>query len=91
MTAPPKIAKSVLELVGRRLGAGIVSLVNVFEPEVVVIGGGAIAGGELLLGPAREVVAGWDNERMVRGFRDAIDFATRSARPAAGDESGQGP
>jgi len=40
---------------------------------------------------AREVVAGWDNERMVRGFRDAIDFATRSARPAAGDESGQGP
>ena len=32
---------------------------------------------------AREVVAGWDNERMVRGFRDAIDHVT-SARSAPG-------
>ena len=30
---------------------------NVFNPEVIVIGGGAIAAGELLLEPAREVVA----------------------------------
>ena len=36
---------------------GSTSLVNVFDPEVVVIGGGAVAAGELLLGPAREVVA----------------------------------
>jgi glucokinase len=32
--------------------------VNVFEPEVVVVGGGfGSAAGELLLGPAREVLA----------------------------------
>jgi glucokinase len=44
--------------IGRRLGAGIASFVNVFEPEVVVIGGGfGSAAGELLLAPAREVVA----------------------------------
>ncbi len=43
--------------IGRRLGAGIASLLNVFEPELVVIGGGFGAAGELLLGPAREVVA----------------------------------
>ena len=30
---------------------------NVFEPELVVIGGGFGAAGELLLGPARKVVA----------------------------------
>ena len=30
---------------------------NIFNPEVVVVGGGVIAAGELLLGPAREVVA----------------------------------
>ena len=39
-----------------RLGVGIASYVNIFNPEVVVVGGGAIAAGELLLGPAREVV-----------------------------------
>jgi glucokinase len=49
-------AVEVLAAVGRKLGAGLASLVNAFQPEVVVIGGGAVAAGELLLGPAREVV-----------------------------------
>ena len=44
----------VLETVGRNLGIGIANLVNIFNPEVVVIGGGVSAAGELLLGPARE-------------------------------------
>ena len=42
---------------GWRLGAGITSVVNALNPEVVVIGGGAVAAGDLLLDPAREVVA----------------------------------
>jgi glucokinase len=50
-------ACEVMTLMGRRLGLGIVTLVNIFNPEVVVVGGGAIAAGELLLAPAREVVA----------------------------------
>ena len=48
------VARSVLELTGRRLGAGLASLANAFDPEVIVIGGGAIAADEMLLGPARE-------------------------------------
>jgi glucokinase len=44
-------------LIGARLGVGITSLVNIFNPEVVVIGGGVIGAGELLLAPARAVVA----------------------------------
>jgi glucokinase len=50
------VAVEVLALVGRRLGAGLASLANALQPEVIVVGGGAIAAGELLLGPAREVV-----------------------------------
>jgi glucokinase len=50
-------ACGVMTLMGRRLGLGVVTLVNIFNPEVVVLGGGAIAAGELLLAPAREVVA----------------------------------
>jgi glucokinase len=30
---------------------------NIFEPEVVVVGGGFAAAGELLLDPAREVIS----------------------------------
>jgi glucokinase len=50
-------ALEALSVIGRALGAGIASFVNVFEPEVVVVGGGFGSAGELLLGPAREVLA----------------------------------
>jgi glucokinase len=46
-------AIDAIELIGMRLGVAIASLVNIFNPEVVVIGGGVIAAGELLLHPAR--------------------------------------
>jgi glucokinase len=55
--AGPGDARDVLEHVGRHLGVGIASLVNVFNPEVVVIGGGFARAGDLLLGSARAVVA----------------------------------
>ncbi|MGH2795078.1 MAG: ROK family protein, partial [Actinomycetota bacterium] len=48
-------AKDVVAEIGRLLGIGLASIVNIFDPEVIVIGGGAAAGtGELMLGPARE-------------------------------------
>jgi glucokinase len=54
--AGDETAVAVLALVGRRIGAALVGFANIFEPEVIVIGGGVIAAGELLLGPAREEV-----------------------------------
>jgi glucokinase len=50
-------AVEAMAQIGRLLGAGIATLVNIFEPELVVIGGGFGAAGELLLGSAREVLA----------------------------------
>jgi glucokinase len=47
----------VLAEAGRWLGLGIVSLTNALNPELVIVGGGAGAAGELLLQPAREVLA----------------------------------
>jgi glucokinase len=47
-------ALAEVERMGRFLGIAIGSLVNLFRPDVVVVGGGfGIAAGELLLGPAR--------------------------------------
>jgi glucokinase len=48
-----RVAVGVLAEVGRRLGEGIAGLVNVLDPDIVVVGGGAIEAGELLLEPAR--------------------------------------
>ena len=61
-------AGGVLELIGTRLGVAIATFVNVFNPQVVVIGGGVIAAGELLLGPARATVA----ERALAPSRDEV-------------------
>jgi glucokinase len=41
---------------GTKLGAGIANLLNIFDPDVVIVGGGLGANaGELLLEPARRV------------------------------------
>ena len=49
------VAREVVAEAGRYLGVALASLANVFDPDVIVIGGGVTAGaGELLLEPARE-------------------------------------
>ena len=51
-------------------------MVNIFNPEVVVVGGGVIGAGELLLGPAREVVAA----RALPPMRDAVRIEPSAVR-----------
>ncbi|HEY7666647.1 MAG TPA: ROK family protein [Actinomycetota bacterium] len=46
-------ATGILAEVGHRLGEGIGGLVNILDPEIVIVGGGAAAAGDLLLAPAR--------------------------------------
>ncbi len=48
-----QVARELFERLGFWLGVGIASLVNLFDPELVVIGGGLVATGDLLLVPAR--------------------------------------
>src|SRR3954451_4856747 len=50
------VTKELLEDVGRHLGSGIGSFVNVFAPQLVVLGGGfGVAAFDYLRGPAEEV------------------------------------
>ena len=73
-------ARTVLAEVGRRLGAGLTGIVNALNPEVVVVGGGAVAAGDLLLAPAREVV----NARALPPCADSV----RIVPARFGEESG---
>ncbi|MFC1808365.1 ROK family protein [Candidatus Omnitrophota bacterium] len=54
--AKDKIAAEIVDNAGQNLGVRIAYLINLFNPEVVVIGGGIEQAGELLLGPVRKVV-----------------------------------
>ena len=61
-TWPPRrrtehsIAAAVWDATVAALASGMTSIVNVFEPDVVVVGGGVSHSGEQLLGPVRERV-----------------------------------
>ena len=54
--AGDKIAIDLLQLSGDWLGAGIATLTMLFDPSIVVIGGGVIDAGELLLEPAKKAM-----------------------------------
>lgn len=73
-------ARAVVERAGRLLGAGITGLVNAFNPEVVVVGGGVMAARELLLGPARQVVA----RRALSPSRERVRIVPAALGPEAG-------
>jgi glucokinase len=49
-----EVAVAILAGVARRLGEGVAGLVNVLDPDIVLIGGGVGEAGDLLLGPLRE-------------------------------------
>ncbi|HUH07437.1 MAG TPA: ROK family protein, partial [Egibacteraceae bacterium] len=51
--AGDEFAIGILETCGFWLGVGIATLVNALDPELVVVGGGAMQAGDLLLEPAR--------------------------------------
>ncbi len=51
-------ARDVIALIGTRIGIACASYANIFDPDVIVIGGGVIAAGDLLLEPAREELRG---------------------------------
>jgi glucokinase len=47
-------ACAVLRRAGRSLGIGLSNVVNLFDPQVIVLGGGLVQVGEPYLGPARD-------------------------------------
>lgn len=56
--AGDRYAQAVWDETVEALACGLTSIVNLFEPELVVLGGGVMRAGEQLLGPVREGVRG---------------------------------
>ena len=75
------VSRGILNEVGHRLGQGIAGLVNVLDPELVIVGGGVSEAGDLLLAPARTAYS-----RSVEGgaFRPDVPILAASLVNDAG-------
>ncbi len=72
-------AQQIIAVAGHRLGEGLASLINILNPELIVLGGSLIKMGDIYLGPAREAAA---CEAFPQHWRDV-----RIVEVALGDES----
>lgn len=50
------VAKKIFEIMGNYIGIGLSSVVNLLNPEKIVIGGGVADAGDLLFGPIKETL-----------------------------------
>jgi glucokinase len=75
------LAVEAFNEVGRWLGEGLADLVAVFDPAIIVIGGGVSEAAELLLGPAR---TGLEHELAGRGHRPEPELRPASLANTAG-------
>jgi len=74
-------AKGILADIGRHLGSGMGSFANIFEPELIVIGGGfGVAAWEHLIGPADEVL----RREALRPMRDEVKVVRAELGSTAG-------
>jgi predicted NBD/HSP70 family sugar kinase len=62
------VAQKIITEAGTHLGTAIASLVNIFNPSMVVVGGGVAQMGDLLLDPIRAIV----RERSLRSASQVV-------------------
>lgn len=71
----------LLAELGRWLGEGAASATALLDPALIVVGGGVVAAGELLLGPARR---GFAEQLSARGHRPEASFVAAAMGNDAG-------
>lgn len=54
--AGDKRAREALATIGKHLGVGIANIINIFDPELVIVGGKVPKAGAFLLDPAKDVI-----------------------------------
>jgi glucokinase len=72
-------AVALLERAGTALGAGLANFINIFNPEIIVIGGGVAEIGEPLFGPLRKALDAYAMpvmRREVRIVRSSLGLRT---------------
>lgn len=78
--AGDEVALGVISETGRYVGVGLSNVVNMFDPEVLIVGGSTMAAGRLLLDPAIQVA----RERAVPGMADHVSIVAGDLGEDAG-------
>jgi N-acetylglucosamine repressor len=74
-----RLARRLLGEAGRWLGVGIANLVNILNPQLVIVGGEGVRAGEWRLGPMREAI----KEHAFNGLADGLEIVIEPS----GDET----
>lgn len=74
------VAKRIFEIIGTYLGMGLTSVINLLNPEKVIIGGGVAEAGDLLLAPIRKTV----QERAMVVARESVEIVPAQLGNTAG-------
>jgi glucokinase len=74
------VALDVLHTLGRRVGIAVANAINTFDPDVVAIGGGVSAAGDLLLAPAKQAAG----EYILDGVGTQTEIRLARSGPRAG-------
>ena len=64
------VALDLMAREGELVGVGVVSCIHIFNPELVVLGGGVSNAGDLLFNPVKATV----EARIMRGFKGTFDI-----------------
>jgi glucokinase len=84
-------AIDAIRIIGERLGVGIANVMNLFDPDLVVIGGGVSTAGELLTRPAEEAarrlsLTGVGTKTRIELARHGVHAGVRGAALLAAQE-----
>ena len=74
------VAKRIFEKMGYYIGMGLTSVINLLNPEKIIIGGGVAECGDLLLDPIRRTI----NERAMKVQRESVEIVPAELGNSAG-------
>nr|BBH93456.1 glucokinase [Thermogemmatispora argillosa] len=74
------LARQIISEAARGLGVGLVNVIHVFNPRKIILGGGVMQLGDLILGPALDVV----EERAMKAPRSIVSIELAQLGPNVG-------
>jgi glucokinase len=74
------LAQTIIQEAAEAIGVGLVNIIHVFNPQMIILGGGVMQMGNLLMEPARRIV----QERAMKVPRDAVRIVQAQLGPNVG-------